>query len=63
MRVLIGTAALLAGLAVYALLMMRLGAALAGEHWAAQAVFYLVAGIAWVPVAARLTAWMQRGRV
>jgi Protein of unknown function (DUF2842) len=62
MRQLVGLAALLGGLLVYALLMMRLGSTMVPEHWAAQALFYAVAGIAWVPAAARLTAWMQKRR-
>jgi hypothetical protein len=61
LRILGGTVILVAGLALYVLAVMRLAVALLPEHWAAQTIFYLLAGIAWVIPAARLTRWMQRG--
>jgi Protein of unknown function (DUF2842) len=59
LRILLGTLVLVGGLGVYSLLVMRLAGELVPEHWAAQAVFYLVAGLLWVLPAARLTRWMQ----
>jgi hypothetical protein len=59
LRILVGTAALVVGLALYALAVMLVAVELVPEHWAVQAVFYLVAGIAWILPAARLTRWMQ----
>jgi Protein of unknown function (DUF2842) len=65
-RILLGTFALIGGLAVYSLLVMRLAVDFLPEHWAAQSLFYLAAGIIWILPAARLTRWMQaapsRGR-
>jgi hypothetical protein len=61
-RLLIGTAMLVFGLVLYALLAMRLAVAIVPEHWAAQTLFYAVTGIAWVYPAARLTRWMQADR-
>jgi hypothetical protein len=58
MRVAIGTVTLVLGLALYSLLMMRLGAAVLPEHWGVQALFYGVAGLVWVWPAARLTRWV-----
>jgi hypothetical protein len=59
LRILVGTAALVLGLALYALAVMLVAVELVPEHWAVEAVFYLVAGIAWIVPAARLTRWMQ----
>jgi uncharacterized membrane protein len=59
LRILLGTAALVLGLALYALAVMLVAVKLVPEHWAVEAAFYLVAGIAWIVPAARLTRWMQ----
>ena len=59
LRILLGTAALVLGLALYALAVMLVAVELVPEHWAAEALFYLVAGIAWIVPAARLTRWIQ----
>jgi hypothetical protein len=59
LRILAGTAVLVLGLIVYSLLVMRLAVDVLPEHWAVQAVFYLVAGVLWIFPAARLTRWMQ----
>ena len=60
-RKLIGTIALLVLIAVYSLVVMRLGADLMeGTNILVQTVFWIVAGIAWVPAAGYLVRWMAR---
>ena len=60
-RKLIGSIALIAFLAIYALFAMEIGAgAFAEAAPVTQAIYYLVAGLIWVPVAALLIRWMQR---
>jgi hypothetical protein len=61
MRVAIGTAALLAGLALYALLAMHVAVTVLPDSLVVQTLYYLVAGLLWVWPAARLTRWIQRG--
>ena len=58
-RILAGAAALVGGLALYALAAVELAGRVVPDHWAAQALFYAVAGVLWVVPAARLTRWMQ----
>jgi hypothetical protein len=58
-RVLVGAAALVGGLALYALAAVDLAGRVVPDHWAAQALFYAVAGVLWVIPAAWLTRWMQ----
>jgi len=60
LRILFGTLALIAGLAIYALAVMAIAIRLLPPNWAIEAVFYAIAGIAWIPAAARLTRWMQQ---
>jgi hypothetical protein len=60
LRILFGTLFLILGLSLYALLVMAVATRLLPDHWAAQMVFYAVAGVAWIFPAARLTGWMQR---
>jgi len=48
--------AILVFLAVYIWLAATLGDWLP-DHWAIDLAFYLVAGIAWVPVAGRILQW------
>ena len=50
---------LLVFLAVYALAAVSLGDYLP-EHWAADLVYYVAAGFAWVPVAVALLNWGYR---
>lgn len=57
-RTLIGTLALVAGLAIYALGVAALAQFLPRQPLLAL-LFYAVAGIAWVAPAALLTRWMQ----
>jgi len=60
-RKLIGSIALVAFIMIYALFAMELGAgAFADAAPVAQAIYYLVAGLLWVPIAALLIRWMQR---
>jgi membrane protein implicated in regulation of membrane protease activity len=59
LRILFGTLILVLGLALYALAVSAL-APLLPAHWAAQALFYALAGILWIFPAARLTRWMQQ---
>jgi len=58
-RMLVGAAALVGGLALYALAAVELAGRVVPDEWAAQALFYAVAGVLWVVPAARLTRWMQ----
>ena len=58
-RLLIGTAALVCGLALYALAVMRFAVAALPDNELVRALFYAVAGLAWVLPAARLTRWIQ----
>jgi hypothetical protein len=50
---------LLVFLAIYAMAAVTLGDYLP-EHWAADLVYYVVAGFAWVPVAVALLNWGYR---
>jgi hypothetical protein len=59
LRILFGTMLLLVGLALYAVAVTAAAQRLPG-HWAAAAVFYAVAGLAWIYPAAALVRWMQR---
>ena len=60
-RKLVGTAALLLFLAVYALLTMLVAVALqVHSSKAVELVFYIVGGLAWVVPAAVLVRWMQK---
>ena len=59
LRVLIGTLALVAGLAVYALLAMCLAVAILPESIPVEFAYYAVAGTLWVWPAGRLLRWMQ----
>jgi hypothetical protein len=61
MRSLVGSMAILAGLALEAALIAHFAETLATLSWPAQAAFYALAGIAWVLPAAYLTRWMVRG--
>jgi hypothetical protein len=56
----VGIVVLLLGLAVYALVMMWVGATQLPEQAVAQLAFYLLAGLAWVWPALRLVRWMGR---
>ena len=60
-RKLIGTLATVAFMAAYSLLMMMLGGLLAvGRGVAVELLFYIIAGVLWLPVVMLLIRWMSR---
>lgn len=60
-RKLIGTVATVFYLIVYCLLAMVLGnAVVANAGGLGQAMFFIAAGFAWLPIAMALVRWMQR---
>jgi hypothetical protein len=60
LRILLGTLALVAGLALYGLVVAALGQRWLAARPAVALAFYAVAGIVWIFPAARLTRWIQR---
>lgn len=59
---LIGTAVLVVGVSIYALIVMFVGQLkLAGSHPALQLAFFAVFGLLWVIPAGLLIRWMERG--
>ncbi len=60
-RKLIGTIVLLAYLAIYAFLAMLVAVALqvSDSKWL-EVIYYVVGGLAWVPLAAWLVSWMLK---
>jgi hypothetical protein len=63
-RSLIAALAVVVGLTVYALLAMRLSAALPGDGplgFLLQLLYYVAAGLVWVVPAARVIRWAVRG--
>ena len=57
----IGTAAVVLWLTLYALVVMALGGAwIVGRGMAIELVFYILAGVAWIPVAMVIIKWMSR---
>ena len=60
LRILFGTIALIAGLALYVVAVAALGARFLPQDLLVETAFYAVAGIVWILPAARLTRWMQR---
>ncbi len=60
LRILLGTLLLVLGLGGYALAVMVAAVRLLPEQWAVEAAFYAIAGLLWIPPAARLVRWMQR---
>ncbi len=61
-RNLIGILVLLAGLTVYALLVMQLGARIAEQSILLQTLFYIVTGLLWLWPARVLLGWMGRAK-
>ena len=60
-RKLIGTLATVTFLVAYSLVMMMLGGLFAvGRGVAVELVFFVVAGVLWVPVVMMLIRWMSR---
>lgn len=61
LRKLIGAILLVAFILIYSLIAMEIGAARFAEaSTPVQAIYFLIAGLLWVPVAALLIRWMQR---
>jgi hypothetical protein len=61
-RLLGGGLALVLGLALYSLAVMRLAIAILPENELVRGLFYAATGLAWVLPAARLTRWIQSPR-
>lgn len=59
MRKLIGSLSLLAWMIVYIGVAAVVGDRIAGEHWIWQAVYFPVAGVAWVIPLRPLLRWMH----
>jgi hypothetical protein len=59
LRILAGAAALVLGLAAYAIAVAEVAIRALPGDWAVRVVFFVVAGVAWVWPAALLTRWMQ----
>jgi hypothetical protein len=55
----VAAAAVLLGLALYAMLAATVGGWIP-DHWAAELLYYLAAGLLWVWPAARVIAWSAR---
>ncbi len=63
LRSFVGTILFVSYLILYALVAMAVGARYLSEtHGAAQFGFYLVAGLAWLPGAMLIVAWMARAQ-
>jgi hypothetical protein len=60
-RILVATFAGLVGFALYVVLAVTLADWLEGRHWAARALYFAVAGVAWVLPARWLMFWAARG--
>jgi hypothetical protein len=58
-RKLIGLVVGLVGLVVYALAAVLLGGWIGRFSYGAELVWYVIAGVLWVPPAGRLVRWMQ----
>jgi hypothetical protein len=63
MRKLVGTVLMLLFVVVYALVVTALAAPiLRGANKAVEAIFYVVAGLAWAPPLMLMVKWMEGGR-
>lgn len=61
LRSFVGTIAFVSYVIIYSLIAMAVGARyLSDAHGAAQFVFYVVAGLAWLPGAMLIVAWMAK---
>ncbi len=61
-RVLVGMLGLVAGLATYAMIVIQIGYRMTGWPVVWQTLFYVAAGLAWLPPARALLRWMARSR-
>ena len=57
-----GVFAILAIIAIWCVIIASLSPRIGGWPWGAQALFYLVAGIAWIAPLKPLLRWMETGR-
>ena len=58
----VGMLIILAIIAIWSVLVVSLSAIVGQWHWAAQAIFYLIAGIIWIAPLKPLLRWMETGR-
>jgi len=58
----VGALAIIGIITVWAVVVAGASAVVGGWHWTAQAVFYLVAGIAWIFPIRPMLGWMETGR-
>jgi len=59
-RIPIAVAAFLIGFAVYVMAVVTLADHLTKQHWAIQALYFLVAGVLWTVPTRRLMVWAAR---
>ncbi|RMF67266.1 MAG: DUF2842 domain-containing protein [Alphaproteobacteria bacterium] len=59
-RVLVGMLGLVAGLAMYAMIVIQIGHRITDWPVFWQTLFYVAAGLAWLPPARILLGWMSR---
>ena len=59
LRILLGTVILVIGLALYAAVVEVIAHRLLPARVSIEMAFYVIAGIVWLPPAARLTRWMS----
>ena len=62
MRKLLGMAAILGWILAWSVLIATLADGVAGIHWAVTALFFIIAGIAWIAPLRPLLRWMETGR-
>jgi nitrate reductase NapE component len=58
----VGTLAILLFIILWCVLVVTLAGGVGRWHWSLQAVFYLVAGIAWITPLKPALLWMETGR-
>lgn len=61
-RKLLGMTAILSWILAWSVLIATLADRVTGFHWALTAVFFIVAGIAWIAPLKPLLRWMETGR-
>ena len=58
----VGALAIIGIITVWAVVVAGASPVVGGWHWSVQAIFYLVAGIAWIFPVRPLVYWMETGR-
>ncbi len=58
----VGAIAILAIILIWVVAIASLSAWVGGWHWLAQAIFYVIAGIAWILPLRPLLLWMETGK-